>query len=406
MDLSWDMGHIRAACLSCYTQLFQKQKNNRHHARTDVSHIFPLRTAEDGLAWHITGKGIAIGGIDLALVDTTLRLLTLGGQIMIIAVLLTSRTRRDLKISLLGVLISSMAYLINSSVTLAPPFPWRRAIDFLSISTTVWAWVFAHQLFERRIAKPLLIAVPILLTLLWIVAVTMPDKQWFTFYAIRLLSLALVVHLIIIALTGRVDDLIEKRRRIRMYLPIFVGLQVGGVLTYELFFDATDNIPIVSAINAMLILILVLGAGMAVLTADGDLFSKLTTDKRPVRPVLNLSPSETVLHDKLITAMEEGQYREPSLTIATLASKLDTPEHRLRALINKQLGHRNFSSFLNGYRITEAKEKLSDRAHVDLPILTIAMDLGYGSLAPFNRAFRAETGQTPSDFRKAAIDQN
>lgn len=113
-----------------------------------------------------------------------------------------------------------------------------------------------------------------------------------------------------------------------------------------------------------------------------------------------------MLHDKLIAAMTEGQYRAPSLTIATLASQLDTQEHRLRALINKQLGHRNFSSFLNGYRITEAKEKLSDRSLVDLPILTIAMDLGYGSLAPFNRAFRTETGLTPSDFRKEAIDQN
>ena len=325
---------------------------------------------------------------------------------MIIAVLLTSKTRLDLKVSLLGVLISSMAYLINSSTMMAPPLPWRIPIDFLSISTTVWAWVFAHQLFERRIAKPLLITVSILLTVLWVIAFTIPEWQWFTFYTIRFLSLALVIHLIVIALIGRADDLIEKRRRIRMYLPIFVGLQVGGVLTYELFFGATDNVPSISAINATLILILVLGAGMAVLTADSDLFAKPVTDRPQTRPSLNLSPSETVLHDKLIAAMSAGQYRTPSLTIATLAAQLDTPEHRLRALINKQLGHRNFSSFLNGYRITEAKEKLSDRAHVDLPILTIAMDLGYGSLAPFNRAFRSETGQTPSDFRKAAIDQN
>jgi len=49
---------------------------------------------------------------------------------------------------------------------------------------------------------------------------------------------------------------------------------------------------------------------------------------------------------------------------------------------------------------------LADRELVNLPILTIAMDLGYNSLAPFNRAFRAETGVTPSDFRKTAIDQN
>lgn len=325
---------------------------------------------------------------------------------MIIAVLLVSRTQLNLKISLIGVLFGSMAYLVNSSIMLAPPHPWRLPIDFLSISTTIWAWIFAHRLFERRIAKPLLFAAPMFLALFWVIGTSMPGRQWYTFYAIHFLSLALVIHLIIIAITGRADDLIEKRRRIRTFLPIFVGLQVGGVLTYEIFFGAADHLPSISAINAMLILILVLGAGMALLMAEQDMFSQPSTGLQQVQPTLNLSPSETVLHDKLIAAMEEGQYRTPSLTIATLASQLNTQEHRLRALINKQLGHRNFSSFLNGYRIREAKEKFADRALVDLPILTIAMDLGYGSLAPFNRAFRNETGLTPSDFRKTAIDQN
>ena len=45
----------------------------------------------------------------------------------------------------------------------------------------------------------------------------------------------------------------------------------------------------------------------------------------------------------------------------------------------------------------------TDPAKVALPVLTIAMDLGYGSLAPFNRAFRDTTGQTPTDWRRAAL---
>lgn len=35
-----------------------------------------------------------------------------------------------------------------------------------------------------------------------------------------------------------------------------------------------------------------------------------------------------------------------------------------------------------------------------MPILTIALDAGFGSLGPFNRAFRAETGLTPTEFRR------
>jgi AraC-like DNA-binding protein len=71
-----------------------------------------------------------------------------------------------------------------------------------------------------------------------------------------------------------------------------------------------------------------------------------------------------------------------------LAEKLSYPEHQLRRLINGYLGYRNFSAFLNSH---------PDRART--PVLTIALDLGYGSLGPFNRAFKMETGMTPTDYR-------
>lgn len=103
--------------------------------------------------------------------------------------------------------------------------------------------------------------------------------------------------------------------------------------------------------------------------------------------------------------MADGVYRTPGLTIAGLAARLGTPEHRLRALINRRMGHRNFSAYLNRYRIAEARVWLADRNKVDLPVLTLAMDLGYNSLPPFNRAFREETGTTPSDYRRQCFGE-
>ena len=207
------------------------------------------------------------------------------------------------------------------------------------------------------------------------------------------------------ALSGLSDDLVYRRRLIRIYLPILVGLQSGGILVYELVFGNENSNAVVQTVNGFLIFALILFGGLAMLRTDAELL--VETDKRqpdePRDP--DLSPSEMVLKDRLNEIMANGTYRETGLTIQSLAEKLATPEHRLRALINQKLGHRNFSSFLNGYRITEAKAKLADRDLVDLPILTIAMDLGYNSLAPFNRSFRNETGMTPSDFRKRAIDQ-
>jgi len=190
-----------------------------------------------------------------------------------------------------------------------------------------------------------------------------------------------------------------------------VAAQAGGVIIFEMFEAITGNrggYPIMQLINTLLILALMLFAGLALLRTDPQLLVETEEDAphtdEPRR--LDLSPSESVLHDRLIAAMAAGAYREPGLTIAGLAEQLDTPEHRLRSLINRRLGYRNFSAFLNHYRIGEAREKLSSRDEVDLPVLTIAMDLGYNSLPTFNRAFRGETGTTPSDFRRLAFSEN
>jgi AraC-like DNA-binding protein len=55
------------------------------------------------------------------------------------------------------------------------------------------------------------------------------------------------------------------------------------------------------------------------------------------------------------------------------------------------------------YRIDEAKAALADPAQKQVPVLTIAMDAGFQSIGPFNRAFKAATGQTPTEFRRDAL---
>jgi AraC-like DNA-binding protein len=103
----------------------------------------------------------------------------------------------------------------------------------------------------------------------------------------------------------------------------------------------------------------------------------------------------------------ERTYRQEGLTIGLLAVRLGMPEYRLRSLINDGLGHRNFNAFLNRYRLDEAKAALADPDQASVPVLTIALDAGFQSLAPFNRAFKADTGLTPTEYRRrAAAEQN
>ncbi len=100
---------------------------------------------------------------------------------------------------------------------------------------------------------------------------------------------------------------------------------------------------------------------------------------------------------------QDRAYRLENLTISTLASMLSVPEYRLRRHINQRLGHRNFNSYVNGLRLAEAKAALADRTRPELPVLTIALTAGFQSIGPFNRAFKAATGLTPTEFRKKNI---
>jgi AraC-like DNA-binding protein len=99
----------------------------------------------------------------------------------------------------------------------------------------------------------------------------------------------------------------------------------------------------------------------------------------------------------------ERIYRRENVTIGVLASRLAIPEYRLRRLINQRLGYRNFNTFLNNHRVEEAKAALADPAQVEVPVITIALDAGFQSLGPFNRAFKAVTGVTPTEYRRLKV---
>ena len=82
---------------------------------------------------------------------------------------------------------------------------------------------------------------------------------------------------------------------------------------------------------------------------------------------------------------------------------MNLPEHRLRKLINGALGYRNFAAFVNDYRIAEAKRRLATPDFVHTQITSLAFDLGYGSLAPFNSAFKERAGLSPSEYREQVL---
>ena len=111
--------------------------------------------------------------------------------------------------------------------------------------------------------------------------------------------------------------------------------------------------------------------------------------------------AEIALARRVTAAMESDRlWQREGLGIAALARELGTQEYLLRRAINHRLGYRNFNDFLHDYRLSDVARRLADPAERHLPVLTIALDSGYSSIGPFNRAFKARFGITPSQFRE------
>jgi AraC-like DNA-binding protein len=341
----------------------------------------------------------------LLLIDTAMRLMGVGQLLLMALVAGRSGAPAPIRRATIALLVCVAAYLAIVSPALQL---WRSAawpvIQLFSLNAPLALWVFAHLIFERPVDRRLFalaLGVTLIDWLLFTHALYVTHQRPVAAGAVQHgIAFLLAVHAIVIAIANRGDDLSEKRRMFRLGFVIVVGVQTLGIVVVESVYDLLRTDIWLMLLQSGTALIAILAFGAAMLSANAELLFDRAAPQ-PIRPPL--SPAEHVLKQKLDAAMAAHVHREPGLGIGVLAGKLGVPEHRLRALINQRLGYRNFSDFLNSHRIADARAWLSDPARVDLPVLTLAMDLGYGSLAPFNRAFRDATGTSPSEYRRAAI---
>lgn len=336
-----------------------------------------------------------------------IRMLAIGQVLLVALVIVRGAAPWAIRVSSAMLLMCTCAYLtLQTPLSQPPRGPLWPLIPLAAQLVPLLLWVFANLLFERRVSRRIVVAAGMTALVCWMILGTVPLEERRNLGEIhavaasvqRLVQLALLGDAIRIALAEIGDDLIEKRRRLRVGFVIVVAAQALMVIGFEFVFGFSTMPPAAVLIQSIAVVLATFALGSALMQSDPEILFDPSVETTPPAPAL--SPSEQVLKHKLDAAMTGGIFRETGVTIGMLADRLGTPEHRLRALINQRLGYRNFSAFLNHHRIAEAKRKLADPACVDLPILTIAMDLGYGSLAPFNRAFREAVGQAPSDYRR------
>lgn len=312
-----------------------------------------------------------------------------------------------------GVLSARLAVAMNVAIGcyLIVTTGWFRSLSLAGLVLALGAgsaaalfWLFARAWFnDHRHVSPLGIALVVFALLNTLVLqLSFPEGGLLpiiTGVLFRVNQFAFATAALWEVWRGRAGDLVEGRRRLRSVLVATVAAYVALIAVTEI--SAQAGLMDASAIRVVggAAVIVIFGFCAAMLgMRQADLFGPPLTAGEPAKRAL--LEAEDPLASRLRTHMAAMlPYRDETLSIAALAAQLGEPEYRLRRTINQHLGHRNFAQFLNGYRLAEVKAALSDPAQRDVPIITIALDAGFGSLGPFNRAFREAEGMTPSEFR-------
>lgn len=127
-------------------------------------------------------------------------------------------------------------------------------------------------------------------------------------------------------------------------------------------------------------------------------------DEKPKYSGTSLSASDIGMYSQNITeALTDNKcYLNPSLTLQELSNITGISERNISQVIN-QHWKQNFFSFINGYRVEEAKMLLNDFDQNKTTMIGIAFDSGFNSKSAFYDAFKKHTGITPTEYRKLKI---
>lgn len=330
-----------------------------------------------------------------------LRILAVSQVLLTVAALAISPNPYRTRIFGIALVLGVISYLISAPV-----------LDHFDLAVGPWLalpadivppllFFFVWELFEDDREPPLIawiMAALYLLVALWIGldrGATDASANTYLLIPVQLAKLWFAVVAMYVIWRGREDDVVENRLKLRRLFAASIGIIVVAVVATELV--TGWNVPEwVELLGMAAIFGVALLINLAFLSFNPTFNLR---DSRPLEPVL---PEDAPLVEALTKLMDEDcAYTNHDLRIADLASRLKVPEYQLRRTINRNLGYQNFNQFVNRYRVEEAARRLTNEPRV--PVLTIALDVGFRSISSFNTAFRAHHGKTPTDYRKSRL---
>lgn len=181
---------------------------------------------------------------------------------------------------------------------------------------------------------------------------------------------------------------------------------ITGIIVYEItFFLSWYFKNDVLFLDAVLSDLVILFTGILGLKHDEILLemqisqslrnNPVTKTFRKIKSKLDPGFQEKIINEMKKMIQEEKLYLNPNLKIKNFAKRLHIPERELSIIINENIG-KNFSNFINQFRIEEACNLLSDK---EIKISDIPLQVGFFSRSAFNNTFKEFTGKTPTEYR-------
>ena len=352
--------------------------------------------------------------MDPATVDLLIRAATVALALAGAAALVARAPRSDVAwycavvVGGMGAFMAASAPGVHSALGLA-----AFAFNAWCLATPAFVWLLSVRLFSEdggpgrwHFAAPVLL-VPLTLAgdygrfRLGILG-NVPDLALALLRAGRAAAMSLLLAACANAIAHWRVDLVEQRRRAR---AVFVALFGAAFLAMaaSTFVFGGNAAPMNVLLVAHLLLLALAFAAVVFIASDGMrglADAQAAPAQRPALALVRNDSPEAALARRIVDEMQSRElWRRERLSIRDLAQELQAQEYRVRRAINRHLGYRNFNEFLHDYRLQASAARLRDPCESHLPVLSIALDSGYGSIGPFNRAFKARFGVTPSQFR-------
>lgn len=368
----------------------------------------------------------------LTLLDALLRGTLLALLLLMAAVLRRDRPRSPAALAGVAISLGLSVQVLGAMPWIEDQLvggPWFAPVIGISVANAVLFWVFVQALFDDEfvlsprhlLAWGAAVALGMLNCLTAGVHAT-PLRD-VTMAVQRAVPVLFAVLAVLAAARHWRADLVEGRRRLRAFLLVSGVAYTLAMLFVRLASGQGKLSALAALLDVLALLVMVAAAAWGLLRlGTGELFPQAAPARVSVPdmpPAGAASATVTAEASEMVEAVdpaderlalalqrvmdEERAYRDEGLSVASLAARLGAPEYRLRRLINQRLGHRNFNAFVNGYRLAEVRAALVDPRRSELPVLSIALDAGFQSIGPFNRAFKAATGLTPTEFRRERL---